>query len=245
MHTTNAELYGKGIFTTIAIYDGAPFLWDKHWRRLTDNAAKTRIDLSDHSEEKTREALDEIIKKNGVTDGRARLTFYDRSQSSIWSADTTRTTSLSMITAALRPIPSNFRLTVSPYPVNSRSPLAGVKSCNYHENILAFENAKERGFDEAVRLNEGGTITSACMANIFWLKDEKLYTPSLKTGCLAGTTRELVLENFECDEVEVGIDGLAKADAIFLTSAGIGIAAINEFDGNKLESLDHPILELV
>ncbi len=245
MHTTNAKLYGKGIFTTIAIYDGAPFLWDKHWRRLTDNAAKTRIDLSDHSEEKSREALDEIIKKNGVTDGRARLTFYDKSQSSIWSADTTRTTSLSMITAALRPNPPNFRLTVSPYPVNSRSPLAGVKSCNYLENILAFENAKERGFDEAVRLNESGIITSACMANIFWLRDEQLYTPSLTTGCLAGTTREFVVENLDCVEVDVGVEELETADALFITSAGLGVAEIIEFNGRTLASIPPNINALI
>ncbi|MEO6051860.1 MAG: aminotransferase class IV [Pyrinomonadaceae bacterium] len=245
MHATNATLYGKGIFTTLAIYDREPFLWGKHWRRLTDNAAKIGIDLSEYSEETTGKALDEIIEKDNVTNGRARVTFFDESPSSIWLSDTNCKTNLRIITGDPRLLPPNFRLTVSPYPLNSRSPLAGVKSCNYLENLISFQNAKTGGFDEAVRLNERGEIASACMANVFWLRENRLYTPSLKTGCLAGTTREFVLEKLECSEVETGIEELEKADTIFLTSAGIGIVAINDFDGTILERPDHPLVRLV
>lgn len=242
---SSAALYGKGIFTAIAIYDGEPFLWEKHWRRLTDNAAKIVIDLSEHSEETTRKALDELIEKNGVTNWRARITFFDESASSIWPFETKRKTSLLILTADLRPVPENFRLTVSPFPVNSQSPLAGVKSCNYLENLLAMDEAKKQGFDEAIRLNERGQITSACMANIFWLNDEQLYTPSLKTGCLAGTTREFVIEKLECEEIEARIETLKGADAIFLTSAGIGIATVTELDGNRFANSEHPITKLI
>ena len=242
---SSSALYGKGIFTTIAIYDRKPFLWEKHWRRLTNNTEKIGIDLSEHSEEATRKALDEIIEKNNVTDGRARITFFDESPSGVWSLDTNGKTSLSIITGDLRPKPANFRLTVSSYPVNSRSPLAGVKSCNYLENILAFENAKESGFDEAVRLNERGLITSACMANVFWLKDGHLYTPNLASGCLAGTTRAFLLENIECDEVEEGIDAINEADAIFLTSAGLGVTQVAEYASRNFDKSDHPVLGLL
>lgn len=245
MYASNAALYGKGIFTTVAIYDRGPFLWEKHWRRLTDNAARIGIDISDYPEETTRRSLDETIEKNGVIDGRARITFSDESPSTIWSADTDGKTRLQIITGEERSLPENARIALSPFPVNSRSPLAGVKSCNYLENLLVVEDAKSNGFDEAIRLNERGLITSVCMANVFWLKDARIYTPSLKTGCLAGTTREFVLENLTCDEVEVDIEELGKADAIFLTSAGIGIAAIDEFNGKRFESLDHPILKLL
>jgi branched-subunit amino acid aminotransferase/4-amino-4-deoxychorismate lyase len=82
------------------------------------------------------------------------------------------------------------------------------------------------------------------MANVFWLKDDKLFTPALTTGCLAGTTREYVLEKINCEEVEVAIDALSDADAIFLTSAGLGVVAVPEFDGRSLISTHHPITEL-
>ena len=62
------------------------------------------------------------------------------------------------------------------------------------------------------------------MGNIFWLQfdNERLYTPSLKTGCLAGTTRELIIENFEVEEVEINVNlFFGLAETIFFTSSGI------------------------
>jgi len=107
---------------------------------------------------------------------------------------------------------------------------------------MAREEGKRRGFDEAIRLNERGEIASACMANVFWLKEERLYTPSLKTGCLAGTTREFVLEDLECIEVEAGVETLDQVDAIFLTSAGLGVAQAANFEGKELRRVNRPII---
>lgn len=238
---SSAALYGKGIFTTIAIYDGKPFLWEKHWRRLTANAATVGINIAESSEQTVASALAELIEENKVTNGRERITFFDESSSGIWNFESERKTILLIITADAREIPEHFKLTISPHRINTTSPLAGVKSCNYLEHLMAFDEAKSRGFNEAIRLNERGEVASACMANVFWLKDEKLYTPSLKTGCLPGTTREFILENLECEEIEAGIESIQDADAIFLTSAGIRVLQVAEFDGSKFVKDDHPI----
>lgn len=242
---SSAALYGKGVFTSIAIYDGTPFLWTKHWRRLEDNAAKVGIDISEYGEEETKYAVETLIAENRIKGGRARITFFDGRSSSIWPFESDKKTSLLIMTGDLRPAPDNFRMTISRYPVNSRSPLAGVKSCNYLENLLAFEKAKDRRSNEAIRVNERGDITSGCMANVFWLNQGRLYTPSLATGCLAGTTREFVLENLDCDEVEAGIEVLDNAEAIYLTSAGLGIVQASEFETKQLKITEHPILSLL
>ncbi|MBP9663129.1 MAG: aminotransferase class IV [Pyrinomonadaceae bacterium] len=245
MKRSNAALYGAGIFTTIAIRSGEPLFWDKHWRRLTGDAARVGIDLAGYSKQTTCSVLDGSIHERGIVDGRARITFADERPSDVWPGrESEQNTSLHIIVGENRPPPSSFRLTVSPYPVNSRSPLAGVKSCNYLENILAINEAKERGFHEGVRVNERGHITSSCMSNVFWLNGETLYTPALSTGCLLGTTREYVLENVECDEVEVGLDELSDAQTVFLTSAALGICPVDELDGRKLNGLDGKLLAL-
>lgn len=221
--TSSAALYGKGIFTSLAIYDSTPFLWEKHWRRLRENSAKLGIDLHNFDKETVRTALSQIILHNNLEKGRARLTFFDESPSKIWNVDSKNTTNLLITTADFQTTNNVFTLTVSPFPINSKSPLANVKSCNYIENLLALEEARKRGFDEAIRLNEKDEIVSASMANIFWVKDEKIFTPSLETGCLSGTTREFLMENFPISETHSKIDALSKTDEIFLTSAGIGI----------------------
>ena len=241
----SGAIYGKGVFTTIAVFDSIPFLWDKHWRRLQANAAYLAIDLSGFEEGVISRALEEILGANKVSSARARITFFDERSSELWPSCSKRTTSLLITTADLNPPSDNVALTVSPHSINSTSPLASVKSCNYLEKILAKDDAKSRGFDEAIQLNERGEVTSACMANVFWMKSGKLFTPSLGTGCLPGTTREFVIENLECEKVLNGIDELCSSDEIFLTSAGLGVAKVAEFEGRQLDRSPHPIMSLI
>jgi branched-chain amino acid aminotransferase len=224
-----AALYGKGVFTTVAIKEKKAFLWEKHWRRLLDNAGRVGVDLSAFSVDLLSDALNALIEKNGVETGRARITFFDAGAGPLWDFGAKEKTSLLIATAGPKKPPARFRLTLSPFPVNSASPLAGIKSCNYLEPLLALDEARRRGFDEAVRLNERGRIASACLANIFWRARGKLFTPPLTAGCLAGTTREFVLENETVEETEAELEALQTADEIFLTSAGLGVCRVSEF----------------
>ena len=232
---SSAALYGKGIFTTLAIYNEKPFLWEKHWRRLQENAQKIGIDLSEFSDDLLKISLFELIQKNKIENSRARITFFDESSSAIWNFGTKKQTSVLITTADFKKT-QNFHLTVSPYQINSKSPLVNIKSCNYLENILALEDAKRKGFDEAVRLNEKGEIVSASMANLFWIKDEKIYTSALETGCLAGTIREFLIENFSVEEKIIDLESLMEADEIFLTSAGIGIKSVAKTNKKVFEN---------
>ena len=231
---SNAAFYGKGIFTTVAIYHGKPFLWERHWRRLSGNAEKIKLNLSEFTEKKVISSLFDLIDQNKIENARARITFFDESTGGAWRTETNRKTSFLITSADFRTIKDEFYLTVSPYRINSKSPLAGVKSCNYLENVLALEKADDE-FDEAVRLNEKGAVASACLANIFWIKNEKIFTPALETGCLAGTTRDFIIETaeqngFEVLEVSATIEKLLEADEVFLTSAGIGVRNVKKID---------------
>lgn len=218
-----AALYGKSIFTTVAVYNFKLFLWEKHWQRLTVSAKKIGIEFSDYTETTVVNSLLEIVERNGFQTGRARLTFYDESPTAVWQNESNGKTIFLIQTADFRSVKNTLNLTVSPFPINSKSPLAGVKSGNYLENILAWEDAKAKGFDEAIRLNERGEIVSTCLANIFWRKGEVLFTPHLETGCLDGTTRRFILENRSVKETKADLDEIVEADEIFLTSAGIGV----------------------
>src|SRR5688500_6140446 len=123
----------KGVFTTIAIHGGEPFLWEMHWRRLSEHSSKVGIELGEFSAGVTRQGLDQLITSNAVIDGRARVTFFDGSPSKLWAYESGQGTNLVITTADLRPKPTRPKLGLSPYRINSASPLAGVKSCNYLE----------------------------------------------------------------------------------------------------------------
>jgi branched-subunit amino acid aminotransferase/4-amino-4-deoxychorismate lyase len=201
--------------------------------------------LGEITEAAVYDSANELVANNNVVNGRVRITLFDESPTKLWGADERAGTTLLVVTGEFRTRPDTLRLGISPYLINSTSPTAGIKSCNYLENLMAADEAKGRGFDEAIRLNERGEVTSACMANVFWLANERLFTPSLRTGCLAGTTREFVMEDLDCEEVETGLEELRYADAIFLTSAGLGVVRVAELDGKGLEGEGHSILGLI
>lgn len=110
---------------------------------------------------------------------------------------------------------------------------------------MSLDEARSRGANEAIRINERGHVASACMSNLFWLANGQLYTPALSTGCLPGTTREFVMENLEVSEIEADLQELKNADAIFLTSAGLGVVQVDEFNGREMQTTGHPILHVV
>jgi 4-amino-4-deoxychorismate lyase len=235
---SSAMLYGRGVFTTVAIYNSNPFLWSQHWDRLKDHAKRLNIDCTGANERNVGEAVRKLIAVNQVEDGRARVILLARSGRDVWRAkkESTRKTDLLIMTSEAQKIPSaGLSLAVSPYRYNTFSPLVGIKSLNYLDQVLAWEEAQARDFDEAVMLNERGEIVSATMANIFWAKAGTIHTPTLSTGALAGVTRNAVIELAAKQFIPV-IEGvyeladLTEADEIFLTSASYGVAPVTTFD---------------
>lgn len=237
---SSAALYGRGIFTTVAVHDGKPFLWHLHENRLRDNAAKINLDLAQFSFENLFKSLIELLFINKQKNGRARITLFETGSSRLWQTGAEKRTQI-LITAAEKNQnqDENFHLTISPFRLNTASPLIGVKSCNYLEKLLALEAVRGQGFSEALSANERGEVASATMANVFWIKNKKIFTPALSTGALAGTTRQFVVElarrkGFTVAETIASIEELETAEEIFLTSAGLGICPVNRFNEKLL-----------
>lgn len=235
---SSAMLYGRGVFTTLAIYDANPFLWSKHWQRLTVHAAKLDIDHTGCTEKSVGDALKKLIAVNRVKDGRARVILLARSGRDLWKTKSPggkKTDLLIMTGDPPKAPPNGMSLAVSPYRTSTFSPLNGIKSLNYLGNVLAWEEAQSRDFDEAVVLNERGEIASATTANLFWVKDGTIHTPALSSGPIAGVTRECVIDIASKHflpllEGVYEMPDLTDADEIFLTSSGLGIAPVTTFD---------------
>jgi aminodeoxychorismate lyase len=235
---SSAMLYGRGVFTTVAIYNGKPFRWPDHWRRLKDHAERLDVDLTEANENNVGEAIRKLVAVNQVKNGRARVILLARSGRDVWKTKkaSPRKTDLLIMTGEPQKIPvAGMSLAVSPYRFNTFSPLSGIRSLNYLEQVLSWEEAQARDFDEAVMLNERGEIVSATMANIFWVKGGTLHTPTLSTGAIAGVTRAAVIQLVNKLFIPI-IEGvydladLAEADEIFLTSASLGLATVTTFD---------------
>ena len=245
---SSAMLYGRGVFTTLAIYNSQPFLWSKHWQRLATHAKKLDIDHTGCTEKGVGDAVQKLIGVNQVKAGRARVILLARHGRDIWKTKVpgAKKTDLLIMTGDTQKIPqTGLSLAVSPYRTNTVSPLTGIKSLNYLEHVLAWEEAQSRDFDEAVVLNERGEIVSATTANLFWAKNGTLHTPTLSTGALAGITRDCVIDiaNKHFLPLLEGIyemNDLTDADEIFLTSSSLGVAPVTTFDFRRY-SVDGPL----
>ncbi len=236
---TPVSLYGRGVFTTLAVHNRTPFLWPEHWLRLKEHAARAGVSLGELNEQNVRESLGQLIEANRVREGRARITLLATKEDGIWKAENVgpeRGADLLIMTGEAHAASEDgLALTVSPYRISAMAALVGVKSVNYLEHILAWEEARARDFDEAITLNERGELVSATLANIFWVRGGTIHTPALATGALAGTTRSCVMElagEISAPLVEGVYDlaDLGDADEVFLTSAGHGIRIVTTFD---------------
>ena len=128
------------------------------------------------------------------------------------------------------------RAVISGIPRNERSPLSRIKSLNYLGNVLARREAEARGADDALLLNTAGDLACASAANLFLLLDGTLVTPSVTSGTLPGTVRELLTSELaprvglEVVERTVRPQELRAAEEAFLTNALMGIVPLIEVD---------------
>jgi branched-subunit amino acid aminotransferase/4-amino-4-deoxychorismate lyase len=232
---TAAALYGRGVFTTVAVHSGRPFLWDEHWARLLAHAERAGVEC-DFGDNEAALMLARLVEANGVAEGRARVQLLARAVRGRWKlGHEGRASDLLMMTADAWPAPDALGLTVSPYRVNTCSPLVGVKTVNRLEQVMAWEEARARDFDEAVVCNERGEVACATTANIFWVKHGTVHTPALATGAVAGVTRARVIELADAMAVPVSegahtLHDMAEAEEVFITSAALGVALVNAFD---------------
>ena len=124
---------------------------------------------------------------------------------------------------------------------NETSFLSGVKSLNNLDNVLAREEARRRGADEAILLNTRGLVTEGSASNVFLVLDGRLVTPSLSSGCLAGITRQAVLElaaesGLEAIETDVERSAFAVASEAFLTGSVMEVMPLTRLDDRPVGS---------
>src|ERR1044071_6449047 len=79
-----AHLHGRGVFTTLAVSRGRPFLWPRHWARLTEHAERVGVETDGLEERAVRDDLLRLIEANHVSEGRARLTLLARASGGLW-----------------------------------------------------------------------------------------------------------------------------------------------------------------
>ncbi len=229
---------GWGIFTTLRISRGEAFAYERHWRRLEKDAGITRLPMP-YTAAKVRVHLHEVIRANKVTEGCARI-YLVYNAVGFWQSDEKLPqVDLIIYSAGLPEHRETVRLALREQGRHATSPMAGVKSISWLNNVWAVGEAVKEGFDEVVMLNERGEVAECTSANIFAVKNEKILTPPLNSGCLEGVTRGILMEiapeaGVSVIEQTLRAEDLYSADEVFISSTNRNLISVGEIAGHQI-----------
>jgi branched-chain amino acid aminotransferase len=135
-------------------------------------------------------------------------------------------------------------IVTAPWRRNEHGALTGVKSTSYAENVRGLAYATSRGAGEAIFLNTAGDVCEGTGTNVFFSFGTTVVTPPLAAGCLAGITREVLLEWYPITERSVAPDEVAAADEVFLTSSLRDVQGVHRWD-DRVFAADAPVTRRV
>jgi branched-chain amino acid aminotransferase len=128
-----------------------------------------------------------------------------------------------------------------PWTRNERGALSGLKTTSYAENVVALARAHQESASEALFANTVGQLCEGTGSNVFVVLDGEIHTPPLASGCLAGITRQLVVDWTGAKETDLPFDVLERADEVFLTSTLRDVQAVHRVDTRELPGTPGPV----
>jgi branched-chain amino acid aminotransferase/4-amino-4-deoxychorismate lyase len=224
--------YGDGLFETIVVRNGKVKFLSSHIERLKLGAKAIELNLPElFTRDNVELLLMELIKKNNIQDDvRVKLLVW-RKEGGLYTPDTndvnymiktTPLTSASIFSIKTWRCYHQFRL--------SETLISPFKTLNSLPYVLASNYKKQHKLDEVVLLDQEGNVAEASASNLFWIQDNDLFTPALKTGCKKGIIRSQIQKiaaqyGYSWNEVLLNdITTLQNSDSIFVANVcGVGV----------------------
>ena len=245
-------LYGDAIYEVWRTHGNVLFTWEEHWARLARSANALHLHLPFTPEEifgqiaKTVAAYRQKVGKTGELYVRLQVT---RGAGSIGldPALADRTDFVLLVQPCPEASPEKLRdgLNLSLARELHRNPLDALspawKTGNYLNNILCLREARSRGADEVVMLNQAGEVTEAAVSNIGFVRDGVVLTPPLSAGILGGITRALILDQVakaagvEAREAVVRPADFSSMQECFLLSTTKDLGPVAMIDGFRFK----------
>jgi branched-chain amino acid aminotransferase len=247
--------YGEGLFETMLAIEGRVRLWPYHFERLLSGMRMLRFEPT----AQFTTAIEQQILELCVVNGAGAEAAYSRVRLTVFRGD-------GSLTDAIDTFP-HYIIQSSPWSAGpdgwnteglvidifaggckACDAYATLKSNNYLLYSLAAMYGRERGLDDCLVLNSHRRLADSTIANLFYIKDHRFYTPPLSEGCVAGVMRRFLLEalpraGYSVREQPVSPEELAGADEVFLTNALRGIRWVRSFRGttygNRLVAAIH------
>jgi branched-chain amino acid aminotransferase len=237
-------LYGDGVYETLRVYRGRIFLWERHLARLRQSCELIGLDLP-IQDDAWMPILGELMVHNRLQNAGLRVTI-SRGEGEV-GIDPRLCTHPTVVVMA-KPVVTytdqqrEQGMVLHLSSVRRNSPLAQspqIKAVSFLNNILAKLEAVAVEADDALMLNLDGHLAECTTSNIFFVKNQRLYTPALECGILKGITREVVIElaNEQGICVQEGryrMEHILQADECFITNTGFEIMPVSKIGDSQI-----------
>jgi branched-subunit amino acid aminotransferase/4-amino-4-deoxychorismate lyase len=227
---------GDGVFDTMLAIDGTLIHANEHFKRLLTHATTLRI-KTDWSVSDLKTAADGLLDQNKYRAGRYvvnAIISRGPAERGLRIPDNPAVQTLMVVAPAPPEFPPVNAVIATQVRRNEGSPLSHIKSCSYGDNILALAEAKEKGGNEAIMLNNRGFVACGSASNIFIMLHGKLYTPPVEDGALDGIVRKMMIRHHGVVEKNLTPDNLFSNQGIFLSNSVRGVVPVVTLDGKKI-----------
>lgn len=235
--------YGDGLFESMRYMNGAIKFPELHIDRIQKGMKVLKLDNNMLIDSWfLREKVEELARRNKTgPDARIKLTIF-RDSEGLYTPSSNK----------MAYVLESQMLSESQYTFNQKgliidvfdeltkpvNILANLKTCNSLVYVLAGVYKKQHALDEVMILNQYGFLCESISSNVFVVYDRKLYTPSLKEGCIGGVMRQVIMrlakENgIDLIEAQVNPDILNEADEVFITNASKGIQWVMGYNNKR------------
>jgi branched-chain amino acid aminotransferase len=237
--------YGDGLFETMKIVKGNILLEEYHFERLFSGLETLKIKSPVlFTKQKISEQIKELCKKNNCEElARVRLS-VSRGSGGLYDCDNKVFYLIESWPLEQKDLAENgLVIDIFPDARKSIDNFSNLKSANYLPYVMAAIWAKENKLNDALILNQHGRICDSTIANVFWIKDNKIFTPPLNEGCVAGVMRKRILDlRQNIKEKKLTENDLLNADEVLLTNAITGIRWVKQF---RDKTYDNKIAEKI
>ena len=231
--------YGDGLFETMKLINGNILLKEYHFARLFLSLDVLKFQIPAlFTKQQIEKEIKELVKKNGCEiSARIRLS-VSRGNGGLYDCDNKFSYLIECWPLEQKDLNENgLVIDVFPDARKSIDVFSNLKSANYLPYVMAAIWAKENKLNDALILNQHDRVCDSTIANVFWVKDNNIFTPPLNEGCVAVVMRKKILELATQDsdhlmqEAVLTQEILLQADEIFLTNAITGIRWVKECRG--------------
>jgi branched-chain amino acid aminotransferase len=228
-------LNGWGVFSTIRVQEGVLFAFERHWERMQRDAGRMHVPFPT-DRDAVRARLSRLIEANSAWNATLRVAVVRNRGGLFEGPDLARDYEMIAFTANINAWGNSVRLAIKPHGRHAQNEFAGTKVLSWAQNLTWYEEAHQRGLDELILLNERGEVCECTSANVFIARGREVFTPPLNSGCLAGVTRALLLEEIRVPGISAAEKTLLpkeleEADQVFITSTTRDFLPVSHIEG--------------